>query len=111
MRPTLLVASLIGSALAASEVRAIASLFVHSPARILSHTRLAPRRPQGSKHYHTGKLSKYEIGPPALLLSSADEQRLRSGRAVMQTITSEDGTSRRMVMVQDINAPSQVVLG
>lgn len=29
----------------------------------------------------------------------------------MQTIASEDGMSRRMIMVQDIQAPSNIVLG
>lgn len=66
---------------------------------------------ESSRHYHNGKLTKYEIGPPALLLSAQDESRLRSGRSVLQTIVAEDGLSRRMIMVQDINAPPHIVLG
>ena len=62
-------------------------------------------------HYHTGKLTPYLIGPPDLLLSSKDEDRLRSGRPVMQALVAEDGQTRRMIMVQDIPVPSPVVLG
>lgn len=65
---------------------------------------------ESSKHYHSGKLGKYELGPPALVLSSSDETRLRSGRSVLNTIQAEDGGSR-MIMVQDIQAPAHVVLG
>jgi len=66
---------------------------------------------ESQSHYHRGVLSKYEIGPPAVLLSGSDESRLRSGRAVLQTVTAEDGLSRRLIMVQDIKAPPHVVLG
>ena len=45
----------------------------------LSCLALALAADEGSKHYHGGKLSRYEIGPPALLLSESDEARLRSG--------------------------------
>lgn len=61
-------------------------------------------------HYHQGRLSAYEIGPPSVLLSDRDESRLRAGRAVMQAVVADDGVSRRMIMVQDICAPSSVVL-
>jgi hypothetical protein len=65
---------------------------------------------ESERHYHGGKLKPYEIGPPSVLLSAADETRLRGGRAVLQTVAAEDGT-RRMIMVQDIQAPSNIVLG
>jgi hypothetical protein len=61
-------------------------------------------------HYHRGKLQPYEIGPPSLILSSADEDRLRAGSPVMQALEQADG-SRRMVMVQDVGAPTNIVLG
>ena len=31
-------------------------------------------------HYHRGKLTPYQIGPPSLLLSGRDEEKLRAGR-------------------------------
>jgi hypothetical protein len=66
---------------------------------------------ESQPHYHTGKLTPYEIGPPSLLLSAKDEGRLRSGKAVMQALVSDDGQAHRMIMVQDIPAPSSVVMG
>ena len=66
---------------------------------------------QSQRHYHGGRLTRYEIGPPAVQLSASDESRLRSGRAVLQSVESEDGLSRRLIMVQDIQAPSHIVLG
>jgi len=65
---------------------------------------------ESQPHYHTGKLTPYEIGPPSLLLSAKDEGRLRSGKAVMQALVSDDGQAHRMIMVQDIPAPSSVVM-
>lgn len=62
------------------------------------------------RHYHGGRLSKYRLGKPKLLLSSADEERLQEGQAVMQAVAADDG-SRRMIMVQDIDAPVHVVMG
>lgn len=62
-------------------------------------------------HFHSGKLTPYRIGPPSVLLSSKDEDRLRSGHPVVQTLVSEDGVSRRMIMVADIPVPSSIVLG
>jgi len=62
-------------------------------------------------HYHTGKLTPYHIGPPSVLLSSRDEERLRAGRPVIQALVADDGQTRRMIMVQDIAAPSSIVLG
>ena len=61
-------------------------------------------------HFHRGKLSPYQLGKPNLLISSADEQRLRQGESVMQAVASADG-SRRMVAVQDIDVPVHVVMG
>jgi len=66
---------------------------------------------ESQRHYHGGKLSRYEIGPPALLLSSSDETRLRTGRSVLQTVAADDGETQRLIMVQDIQAPAHVVLG
>ena len=62
-------------------------------------------------HYHKGKLARYDIGPPSLLLSASDESRLRSGRSVQQALPGEDGVSQRLIMVQDIKAPCNIVLG
>lgn len=61
-------------------------------------------------HYHRGKLAKYDLGPPSVLLSRKDEGRLRAGKAVMQAIVAEDGLTRRLVSVQDIPVPSSVRL-
>ncbi len=62
-------------------------------------------------HYHRGKLAPYQLGPPSVTLSTSDEQRLRAGRPVMQTVLGGDGESRRLIMVQDVPVPSSVVLG
>lgn len=62
-------------------------------------------------HYHRGKLSKYEIGPPSVLLSRNDEKRLKSGKPVMQAVVADDGLTRRMLTVMDIPVPSSIVLG
>lgn len=62
-------------------------------------------------HYHTGRLTPYKIEAPNLLLSAADERALQAGKPVMQALVADDGETRRMVMVQDIPAPSSVVLG
>jgi hypothetical protein len=62
-------------------------------------------------HYHKGKLARYDIGPPSLLLSASDESRLRSGRSVQQALPGDDGVSQRLIMVQDIKAPCNIVLG
>ena len=66
-----------------------------------------PRQP----HYHHGKIEKYEIGPPSLLLSPADEEKLKGGGALMQAIVQEDGITRRLVMVKNVPAPADVVSG
>lgn len=65
---------------------------------------------EGQRHYHSGKLTKYKMGPPPLLLSAADEARLSQGHAVMQSLVSDDGT-RRLISVQDIEVPADVVMG
>ena len=62
-------------------------------------------------HYHEGVLMPYEMGPPSVLLSQQDEERLRSGRPVMQAVEGADSQTRRLLMVQDIPAPHNVVLG
>lgn len=61
-------------------------------------------------HFHRGKLSPYQLGKPNLLISGSDEQRLRHGESVMQAVAADDG-SRRMIAVQDIDAPVHVVMG
>ena len=73
---------------------------------------LAPRVESASEtqpHYHRGVLKPYTLGPPDILLSAGDERQLRTGKAVTQALASEDET-RRLVMVQDINAPHQIVM-
>lgn len=62
-------------------------------------------------HFHDGKMTPYEIGPPSILLSPADESRLAEGEALMQAIVQEDGVSRRLIMVKDIKAPPEVITG
>ena len=62
------------------------------------------------KHYHNGLLAKYKIEPPSILLSASDEARLKTGKPVTMTLTG-DGGAGRLIMVQDIKAPSQIILG
>jgi len=62
-------------------------------------------------HFHQGKLAPYEIGPPSLMLSSDDETELRAGNPIMQTVVADDSCTRRLIMVRDIEAPAQVVMG
>jgi hypothetical protein len=61
-------------------------------------------------HYHRGKLTQYEIGPPSVLLSNSDEQRLKTGKPVLQAVETGVVGARRMLMVQDIAAPANVVM-
>ncbi len=46
----------------------------------------APATPD-QPHYHRGKLSPYEIGPPSILLSRHDEERLAAGETLMQVLS------------------------
>ena len=62
-------------------------------------------------HYHNGKFSPYEIGPPSVLLSTADEEKLAGGEPITQAFVNTDGRSRRLLMVKDIKAPVDVVIG
>jgi len=62
-------------------------------------------------HYHRGKLTRYELGPPTITLSASDEARLRTGKAVTQAVETDEAGARRMIMVQNIPAPSSVVMG
>ena len=62
-------------------------------------------------HDHQGKLSKYELGPPKIFLSGDDLAQLREGRPVMQAAQQAGSSARRMVMVQDIKTPHDVVMG
>ena len=62
-------------------------------------------------HYHQGKLTKYEIGPPSIQLSADDEERLLAGETLQQALVQEDGVSRRLLMVKDIKAPPSIVTG
>jgi len=66
---------------------------------------------ESQPHYHQGKLTKYEVGPPSVLLSARDESRLRAGRAVMQAVVADDGHSHRLIMVQDVPVPSNIAMG
>ena len=61
-------------------------------------------------HYHTGKLSPYEIGPPSILLSTGDEEKLAAGEALMQATLRADGQSRRLLMVKDVHAPDDIII-
>mgnify|MGYP001495449242 CR=1 FL=1 len=70
----------------------------------LSCLALALAADEGSKHYHGGKLSKYEIGPPALLLSESDEARLRSGRASPPAEPEGQGDAAAVRQVQEVQA-------
>jgi len=72
---------------------------------------LASASSESQPHYHQGKLTKYKLEPPSLLLSASDEKKLRSGKAIMQAMETADLGSRRMLMVQDIPAPASVVMG
>lgn len=65
---------------------------------------------ESQAHMHTGRLARYEIGPPTLVLSSEEEDKLNAGKAVMKSLPSAGGASR-LVMVQDIQAPANIVLG
>lgn len=72
---------------------------------------LAAAATEDEPHYHRGKLSGYEIGPPSVLLSQSDEAKLRTGKPIMQAVESDTNGARRMVMVQNIPAPAHVVMG
>merc|ERR1712176_1126192 len=65
---------------------------------------------ESEPHFHAGKLTQYEIGPPSVLLSTSDEAKLRSGKPVMQAVETDVSGSRRLLMVQDIRAPANVVM-
>jgi hypothetical protein len=80
---------------------------VASSLLIVSSARAAS---ESESHYHSGKLTPYDIGPPSLLLSAKDEAQLRSGKAVMQAVVADDAQSRRLIMVQDIATPASVVM-
>ena len=63
------------------------------------------------RHYHTGTLPPYEIGPPSMVkLTPDDEAKLQEGQAIMQAmvLNRNDGT-RRLLMVKDIKAPVSVI--
>ena len=61
------------------------------------------------KHYHNGKLPKYELSAPSIMLSAGDEEVLNNGKALMQVIVQADG-KRRLLMVRDVAAPAWVVM-
>ena len=61
------------------------------------------------RHYHRGRLPKYELSPPSIMLSDGDEEALSQGRALMQVIVGEDGERRRLLMVRDVGTPAWVV--
>lgn len=46
-------------------------------------------------HYHSGKLAPYELGPPSLLLSEADESNLATGAPIMQVCVCANMESPR----------------
>ena len=62
-------------------------------------------------HFHGGKLTPYEMGPPTMLISPADESELEKGSAIMRAIPGETTSApRRLVMVRDIESPDHIVL-
>ena len=61
------------------------------------------------KHYHNGKLPKYELSAPSIMLSAGDEEVLNKGKALMQVIMQPDG-KRRLIMVRDVATPAWVVM-
>lgn len=61
------------------------------------------------KHYHRGKLPKYELSAPSIMLSAGDEEVLNKGKALMQVIVQADG-KRRLLMVRDVATPAWVVM-
>mmetsp|Transcript_58517 Transcript_58517/g.96577 ORF Transcript_58517/g.96577 Transcript_58517/m.96577 type:complete len:303 (+) Transcript_58517:47-955(+) len=65
---------------------------------------------ESERHYHDGLLTKYELGPPSILISQSDEVKLRTGKAVMQAVSADTIGTQRMVMVQDVRAPSNIVM-
>jgi hypothetical protein len=77
----------------------------------ISALRLASGASDAEPHFHHGKLTPYEIGPPSILLSPSDESRLADGEAIMQAIVHEDGETRRLLMVKDVRAPADVIAG
>ena len=73
-------------------------------------TRLVANEAQ--QHYHQGKLRPYELGPPSILLTQADEEKLGRGETLMQALVKDerDPTDRRLLMVRDIAAPADIIL-
>lgn len=61
-------------------------------------------------HFHKGVLVPYEMGPPSMLLSQSDEAELSQGKPLMQVIVNPETSTRRLMMVRNIPAPSSVVL-
>ena len=81
------------------------------PLALASLAGLAAASSEELPHDHRGKLSKYELGPPKIFLSGDDLAQLREGRPVMQAAQQAGSSARRMVMVQDIKTPHDVVMG
>ena len=81
------------------------------PLALASLAGLAAASSEELPHDHQGKLSKYELGPPKIFLSGDDLAQLREGRPVMQAAQQAGSSARRMVMVQDIKTPHDVVMG
>lgn len=66
------------------------------------------------RHYHRGKLPKYSISPPSIMLSDGDEEQLAQGRALTQVVVTPNPArredDRRLIMVRDIETPAWVVM-
>jgi len=62
-------------------------------------------------HGHVGKLRQYSLAPPDVQLSVIEQACLLRGKPVTQTTVSSDGQSRRLMVVQDVEAPCDIVLG
>ena len=86
-------------------------MHILKPLAVASLVGLAAASSEELPHDHQGKLSKYELGPPKIFLSGDDLAQLREGRPVMQAAQQAGSSARRMVMVQDIKTPHDVVMG
>ena len=66
------------------------------------------------RHYHRGKLPKYSLSPPSIMLSDGDEEQLSQGRALTQVVVTPNlkrkEDDRRLIMVRDVQTPSWVVM-
>ena len=66
------------------------------------------------RHHHRGKLPKYSLSPPSIMLSDGDEEQLAQGRALTQVVVTPNPArredDRRLIMVRDVKTPAWVVM-